>query len=449
MTFFDESKNIIDEFFKKINEESDYDVKKYNFFSLIIQEWIVYIDFLRTIFNRYKKTKKEFFKNLEEREALTKGKAGSWEMTPEELKLHEKHRLSYIKLRLEIESFHLFFIVFLNNTTMFPEKYFIHEYKENVKFGSFHKFWNKMEKVSDFNPIDKDLLKEKNWVLKTTKVYRDVITHPVNRKNSIIGITWTKEKSIKIFSSPLHPKKEGVEYYSEEILEIVKRMPIFLNLYTKFLLDNIDKSILRREETKKDLLLEKLQKFTEDYFEKEPPEVKWETSKDDHHGSADIENNIINLNPKASFKGFGADIIKEFYSPKDDLKNIKDNEKCFAFLLHEIGHFKLIEKFKVLNKVPKEWKILKRNFFKDFKIEESEIKIKEGGYLKACFQSFAQNEDCFEKEKDLAKKENLINDVFFWILKGYPVKEIETVDWALKEFKKRREEIKILLKNDF
>jgi len=184
--------------------------------------------------------------------------------------------------------------------------------------------------------------------------------------------------------------------------------------------------------------LKDLQDFTKGYFNgKECPVVIFkEFKKTKGHGWSDIDNKKIYLNRNMSLKrGFGADIGDDFYPPEDNI-NLKSAEQYFAVLLHEIKHFKVAEKFQL----PKEWNKLRKRFNEEYCFAKKITNKKE---LMDFAFFFAINESCFSKrrgEKEIKRQER-IEDFVYWVVHGYPLNHIKVVDWSLKEFKKRREDI--------
>ena len=194
-----------------------------------------------------------------------------------------------------------------------------------------------------------------------------------------------------------------------------------------------------------------LQDFTKGYFPSRCPVLSWKRM-GVTRGEADRAANKIYLNP--AIKRLRASIYLEgrldYHSNERVL--LKEGEQYFVTLLHEIAHFK------IRKKPPAEWVRLKRKLLREAKIDLRNRKInnKRAGKrpmtgreekdlisntCQVCMQTLLKRK-VGEREGDYQSR---VQDFWCWF-KGDMVSEhLSVEDWAWKEFKAQRKEIRKIL----
>jgi len=191
-----------------------------------------------------------------------------------------------------------------------------------------------------------------------------------------------------------------------------------------------------------------LQEFTNSYLPHKPPTIQWKKLRS-AVGQAHRKSNIIYLKPNASLNSKGCKVGRTFYMARRKLK-LKEGEQYFLILLHEIAHFKIIDK------PLKEWVSLKKKLWKEAK---KRIKIKKQTRKKLGEKPLSKEEEkralwghvCYEA--NLKRRKGESNSNYFgrnenfqsWLYGDIITEHIAVEDWARKEFIKQRKKIHALL----
>lgn len=157
---------------------------------------------------------------------------------------------------------------------------------------------------------------------------------------------------------------------------------------------------------------------------------------DDRAGCADYEKNTIELNPSIPLELDFCLVGGLFYITYDYKLMLSDGEQYFRVLLHEIGHCKITFKHRI--KVPEGYKELERLLKKTCKkqaIGPGELRYRTEDYLSNYYEG-----DYLE---------GAIEDfVAYYRSSDFTADHTAVEDWARSEFKKRRNEILTILKNE-
>lgn len=156
--------------------------------------------------------------------------------------------------------------------------------------------------------------------------------------------------------------------------------------------------------------INELQEFTKSYFSRQCPVVRWKALKGGTQGLA--ARNRIYLDPRIkSDTYFGCGVGDGlFFTPKTRTK-LSVREFFFATLLHEIGHFKIVQKH------PKGFLLLKRRLEKEYPGDlESQVYMSE----------------------EYIKHQGKLSEFRTFLAGGHVREHMAIEDWALKEFKKQR-----------
>ena len=227
------------------------DNEQNNLLRLSFADVYVYLDFLEIIAERYEALAEEYRQNMSQQKALREGKTGSWTMSPDELKLYDEGHALFTKLRLEIESFFLFSHTLLNKATNFPARYFGHASRRGLECGSHERFWNSIQKIKPFLPIQGELMNDAEWLTEKVVHYRDkLITHTFSNEHHkrmlIRGMMFSNDGgNHKISSSVLYPTGDNPEQAdSESIEDLAPHIDQYVVRYIDFLILHSDKSEL-------------------------------------------------------------------------------------------------------------------------------------------------------------------------------------------------------------
>ena len=199
----------------------------------------------------------------------------------------------------------------------------------------------------------------------------------------------------------------------------------------------------------KKLSIKVLRDFAKTYFSYRTPIIRWK--KMDYAGWAFLKKRIIYLNPNEKPKDLGCRVGTCHYHPVNRMQ-LKNGEQHFLTLLHEIGHFK------IKKKPLKEWVNLKRKLMREARecLKLERIRDKNFGVKpkskKEEKRAILEQVD-YNAEGVLESKKGESDSYYYgrcedfrsW-LQGDSVSEhISVEEWARKEFKKRRKEIRKLL----
>lgn len=180
--------------------------------------------------------------------------------------------------------------------------------------------------------------------------------------------------------------------------------------------------------------LEVLQKFTNSYFKRNPPKVKWHRFPDGIVGDAVFKNNSIRLSLSMAIDNLGCAVGFLSYIPESEII-LEEGEQYFLYLLHEIGHFKITKKCRI--KVPSEYKELKRILHQQGITKKG---VRDPEKVISIIERYVRKH--FEDEYVAGT----IEDFKTYFLYGDFVAHHSAVEnWAIKKFENRREEIREIL----
>lgn len=208
-----------------------------------------------------------------------------------------------------------------------------------------------------------------------------------------------------------------------------------------------------------------LQNFANSYFENSPPAVKWGYLKRGVRGEANLNEKTIYLDSAHIYYTSSRRFIIEWGLNEKSCRGLKisNEEHYFLTLLHEIAKFKIKselareakERFKtkeeLLKKVEKDLHYEKLDRKKLDKEPMSESEEKE--FLQERKEYYLTKEVSLNRQEAETDKEyqQRLEDFRNWFRGGFiedhQRKFISITDWAINEFKKKRKEIRAILKN--
>lgn len=204
--------------------------------------------------------------------------------------------------------------------------------------------------------------------------------------------------------------------------------------------------------------LKDLQNFTNPYFDRKQPKVKFAQLPGETNGQAFLIRRVIELDPKKNHSTTGCSIGHGLSIEHTNVTDDKD-EALFLSLLHEIGHF-LIKK----SSTPKEFYVTKQKLTKVI-IEEEKVEEKFTGRKKFDEKWFKNNkkkwilihinalcdlvDDSYLKSKPGESAEDYswkLERFKQWLIREDPENHHNVEEWALNEFNKQKSAIQKIIK---
>ena len=214
-----------------------------NMFVCSFCQILQYLEFLNIILKRHKRVtkiylqkRKIFQKSIQEHRNET--------LTKYQLKLWDELRIKHPLFHLDIESFYLFSKILLDKVSRFIEFYF-----GKVRRKSLDSHDKLAKNLSDYVKakgitLPKGFEKTVNRLKKEVSDYRDKEIAHEKSPRTIKGISLSDEGQVSIFSARLYPTDRDSQAQTNNLLDLLNDIDLYLGYVMELVLCNKDRTAL-------------------------------------------------------------------------------------------------------------------------------------------------------------------------------------------------------------